>query len=318
MLEVVFGASIAGAMKVALGYRGCVDGAASIIISQSDGSVASRSEKDKLWHEAEECERLGWENAVQLEGSQRNIINLSLALSVGDIDETGIGAGRESALSLLMGTFPDMASQVVNELLETARKGYVTILERMQTGESIRVWASNQPDEMCGLHWLMEQLRPVGLEKLDVTLVKLPDWEERSDGCIVQYNGWGDVEPYHLGRMALHGKSLPTNYICCLANRWKKLQQENAPLRAVVKGRLVSVPESLYDTFILREIATQKDEFMEAQLVGQVLGKYQMGIGDGWIAQRIEQFIRDGLLTPVTHAKPNDPIYHRILRKNRK
>ena len=38
-------------------------------------------------------------------------------------------------------------------------------------------------------------------------------------------------------------------------------QQENSPLRAVIHGKLVSVSETLYDTFILRELDTLDDEF---------------------------------------------------------
>ena len=153
------------------------------------------------------------------------------------------------------------------------------------------------------------------LKKLDVTIVELPMWETRPDGCIVQYNGWGEVEPYHLGRMASLGKKLPTNYLRSLANRWRELQQENSPLRAVINGKLVSVSETLYDTFILRELDTLDDEFKESVLVGQVLGKNPLGIGDGWIALRVEQFIKEGLLVPITTPAPNAPIYHRMLKK---
>ena len=57
------------------------------------------------------------------------------------------------------------------------------------------------------------------------------------------------------------------------------------------------------------------DEFRESVLVGQVLGKNQLGIGDGWIALRVEQFIKEGLLLPITTPAPNAPIYHRMLKK---
>lgn len=250
-----------------------------------------------------------------MEGNRKDIVNLPLALSVGNISEAGICLERESALSLLLSILPDMASEIVTELLNTSRKNYATLLEKAQNGEPIRVWVGREPDDVCGLYWLLEQLRPIGFEKLDVTIVELPMWETRPDGCIVQYNGWGEVEPYHLGRMASLGKKLPTNYLRSLANRWRELQQENSPLRAVINGKLVSVSETLYDTFILRELDTLDDEFKESVLVGQVLGKNQLGIGDGWIALRVEQFIKEGLLIPITTPAPNAPIYHRMLKK---
>lgn len=321
MLEVVFSDSAAGAMGVALGHKNIVGSATTVIVAndaKDKDRTITQAEMEKFRHEAEERERWGWENAVPFEGSRENIINLPLALSVGNISETGIGAERKAAISFLMGIFPSPVFQVVDELLNNAHKSYAMLLERAQKGEPIRVWGSHSPDEMCGLYWLMAQLLPIGLEKLDITLVELPEWERRPDGCIVQYIGWGEVEPYRFGQMALLGKKLPANYLLSLANRWKELQRENAFLRAVLNGKLVSVPESLYDTFILQELEKQEDEFVEAQLVGQVLGKYQLGIGDGWIALRIEQFIRDGLLIPVTAPEPDVPIYHRILQKTKK
>ncbi|WP_082667421.1 DUF3658 domain-containing protein [Mediterraneibacter massiliensis] len=314
MLEVVFSDSAAGTMAVAIGHKGYLGGATGVIISNNDGTV-SQEEIEQFQRQAEERERSGWANAVPFEGNRKNIINFPLALSVGNISEIGIGLERESALSLLMSIHPSMAADVVAELLDTSRKSYATLLEQVQNGESIRVWVGREPDDVCSLYWLMEQLRPIGFEKLDVTLVELPSWEERTDGCIVQYNGWGEVEPYHLGRMALQGKKLPTNYLRSLANHWKELQQENSILRAVINGKLVSVPEILYDTFILRELNTMEDEFKEGVLVGRVLGKYQLGIGDGWIALRIEEFIKDGLLIPITTPAINAPIYHRVLKK---
>lgn len=321
MLEVVFNDSVAGAMLMAVGHQHSVGGATAVIFANEDGeqdAAFSQAEIEKFQREAVERERQGWENAVPFEGKREDIINLPLAMSVGHISQTGIGTEREEAISLLTGTFPDIASQVVEEILDTARKSYDVLLKQVQNGEPIRVWASREPDTMCGLYWLMEQLRPIGFETLDVMLVELPEWEKRPDGCIVQYTGWGEMEPYRFGEMALLGKKLPVNLLRSLANRWLELQQENATLRAVLNGKLVSAPESLYDTFILRELEKQENEFNEARLVGQVLGKYQLGIGDAWIALRIEQFIKDGLLIPITAPEPDAPIYHRILQKTGK
>ena len=42
--------------------------------------------------------------------------------------------------------------------------------------------------------------------------------------------------------------------------KWNQLQNENAPLRAMLNGKLQSVSEDIYDSFILREIAEQPEE----------------------------------------------------------
>ena len=97
--------------------------------------------------------------------------------------------------------------------------------------------------------------------------------------------------------------------------RWKQLQQENAPLRIYLNGKLQSASENIYDSFILREVDEQADEFSEANLIGNVLGKNQLGIGDVWIALRMEKFIKEGMFTIVTTPSEDDLIYHRTLRK---
>ncbi|MDL2295045.1 DUF3658 domain-containing protein, partial [Ruminococcaceae bacterium OttesenSCG-928-D13] len=55
--------------------------------------------------------------------------------------------------------------------------------------------------------------------------------------------------------------------------------------------------------------------FQEAMVIGRVLGKYRLGIGDAWVAHRIEGMIRQGKLEPTTEASKDSPIYHRKLRK---
>lgn len=313
MFEVVFSDSTAGAMAFAMGHKKSGGRARAVIFG--DDSAISQEDAEKLLHRAEERERIGWENAVPLVGNQDNILSFPLALSVGGISENGIGSQRKSALSMLFGTLPNIADDVTAQLISTSQNSIETLLKQAQNGKPIRIWAGHSADEICGLHWLMEQLRPIGFEKLNITLVELPPFEERQDGSIVRYSGFGEVEPHNLGRLAARVTKLPANYLRSLANHWRGLQEENSPLRAVINGVLVSVSDNLYDTFILRELAAMEEKFNEAVLVGRVLGKYQLGLGDCFISLRIEKFIKDGLLLPVTTPAPNMPVYHRILRK---
>lgn len=115
------------------------------------------------------------------------------------------------------------------------------------------------------------------------------------------------------GRRGVFGSPLP----CC--GPWptvgKELRRENAPLRAVLNGRLVSAPETLYDFFLFQEIAAQPEEFREEEVIGRVLGVTQMPISDEFLALRMEQLIRDGLLEAVTQPEPGKASYRRVLRK---
>ena len=50
-------------------------------------------------------------------------------------------------------------------------------------------------------------------------------------------------------------------------------------------------------------------------VIGRVLGKYHLGIGDAWVALRIEEMIRAGMFETISDADEDAPIYHRMLRK---
>lgn len=314
MIEVVFDDSAAGSLKIAMGgYRPTGKVIADPIV-QEGGSEPTQADMEQFRKKVEKEQR-NWADTVELNGCREDIMVFPLALSVGDIDEDGIGDKRKGALKSVTVSDLRFPEDIAKEQWEKGQHSLDSLLVRTAKGEPIRIWASNNPDEMCGLYWLMEQLRPIGFENLDVTLVKLPDFEERPDGVVVQYIGWGEMEPDRWGKMAMLGKKLPANYIRGLANQWKHLQRENTPLRAVVNGQLVSVPENLYDSFILREINAQKEDFMEANIIGSLLGKYQLGIGDGWISMRMEHFIQEGLLEVVSPADENRLGYCRVLRK---
>lgn len=73
---------------------------------------------------------------------------------------------------------------------------------------------------------------------------------------------------------------------------WVELQEENTPLRAIINGKIMSVGEDFYDFLIWKELT--KKPIKEARLIGNILGKYPISIGDWWYAKRIQQFIEQG------------------------
>ena len=49
-----------------------------------------------------------------------------------------------------------------------------------------------------------------------------------------------------------------------------------------------------------------------------VLGKYQLGISDVWISNRIDKMLEDGVLEIIQDAPKGETNYRRILRKRMK
>ncbi|SHJ90195.1 protein of unknown function [Clostridium amylolyticum] len=318
MIDIVFSDSACGSLKMAQHYGkekyqgGCMG----IIVSHDDGSKPTKEEVETARREAEEKARLAWESATPMGGKTSDIYGFNLMLSIGDISENRPGIKRKLILEHLYSVYPkDEWHQATEEILNRANEDLKTIRERAASGESLRIWYSNQPDEMCGLYCFMSQLNQWKVRDGQVSIVKLPEWEADERGNIVRKNSWSEVAPEEWQRyLSMQKIALPVFIQSCVS-RWRELQAESAPLRAVLNGQLVSTSEILYDDFILREIEAEDEEFHEAMIIGRVLGKYQLGIGDSWVALRIEEMIHVGKLEAVTTGGKYMPIYHRVLKK---
>ncbi|MDR1135478.1 MAG: DUF3658 domain-containing protein [Clostridiales Family XIII bacterium] len=107
-------------------------------------------------------------------------------------------------------------------------------------------------------------------------------------------------------------EKIPILEKCLLGDLWNKLKTENAPLRAVVNGKLISVPEDFYDHIIMRNIPD--GEFGMARLIGIVMGEYALGVAGDWYASRIMKMIADNRLEIVEDKGAEHP-YGKILRK---
>lgn len=318
MLEVVFSESAAGCLSMAMVKHKYLGGASAVIVGTSDGKTdmnADTCEIQKMIQEIEEKERQNWNNAVLLDSSKQDIMCFPLALSIGSIAEKTIGSEREKVLKMLMSTYTTMEKEEVSRILASARHSLEQLLNRAKNGESIRIWTSNMPDEACGYYWIMEQLQQIGFQNLDITCVRLPKFNISWNNVVEEYSGWGEVQPHQWGKLALKGEKLPVNYMYGLSNRWKRLRKENMPLRLVLNGQLVGAPETIYDSYILRELDSQDSEFMESHVICNVLGKYALGISDAWVAHRINNFIENGMFEVITQAEKDSPFYHRVLRK---
>ena len=170
---------------------------------------------------------------------------------------------------------------------------------------------------LVDMYWLMKQLQPLNCQTT-IYLVKLPTWEYGKENTMTSKIAWGEVSPGEWGNyITLQEKANPVFLSAC-AMKWNQLQNENAPLRAMLNGKLQSVSEDIYDSFILREIAEQPEQFKMAIVIGNVLGKYQLGISDVWISNRIDKMLEDGVLEIIQDAPKGETNYRRILRKRMK
>ena len=324
MIEIVFGDSAAGSLRIAQSYgKGPYPGSAvGIILRKPDGTSPTRKEIKKARQQAEERERKAWEEAEPMGGNPQDIFSFELSLSIGDITENQPGPKRLRALEQLAGIYPDekYGARQISDTFRRVKDDFEEISRRILSGEAAHIWYSSNPDELCGLIWLAAQLSPQRCGKEytgSLYAVRLPQWSLDRHGTVFSKTCWGETLPEEWHRYLSLQEILPSGFCSDCLTLWQTLQNENAPLRTVLNGQPVSVPENFYDNFLLRELAAEEEIFHEARLIGKIMGKYRLGISDSFLSLRIEDMIRRGLLKVITQAEKGMPIYHRVLQKQR-
>lgn len=269
MIEVVFGESEAGALKVAL----------------QSGKLGT------------------------------DVICLAFALEIGDIGKPVTSKYRAKLLcDLLYAEQWGEDAEMQNELKQLGGE-YSAELQRLdgylKKGEPIRVWYDSAPYSVCGMLWLCAHIRDRA-NSVEMRVVKLPRTITRGKTAVVRTN-WGEVSPGEFVKLLPLQRRLKPVEIAMNAASWNGLQSENAPLRAVVNGSVMSVPASFYDFLILKNLG--EEPIKEAVLIGKVLGSDNIGVGDWWYARRIERFIAQNRIRIV---KDSPRKYERILVRNDK
>ena len=314
MVDIVFTDSTCGSLKMAQSYgkgkyhAGCIG----VFIHHPDGSEPTQEEIEEETRKAEAEERCRWEQAVPLGGRACDVFGFSMGLSVGDIRDPLNLDSRLDAMHILRVRWDKDTEMWVREQYAEMQKDLEQVRTRIAGGEDASVWYSDAPDERCGFYWLMDELRSLPVGHGTIYALRLPEWEERGDVARA-YNSWGDIAPGEFHSFLHLAQPVSDGLRRCLGNVWKRLQEENAPVRAVLNGKLASASEDIYDRFIRAELRDQPDEFWEPMVIGNVLGKYQPGIGDGYVHQRIEMMVQNGELEPITDTA-NDG-YRRKLKK---
>ena len=186
MVEIVFSESACGSLKIAQTYgRGKYRGSAiSVFIRHENGSVPSSNEMKEAQLQAQEQECIACENAIPLGGKSSDVYCFDMALSVGDISDNEIGEQRKNVLKKMLSVwFVEDLDYQVEEKIQKIKTTLSSVIERYVAGEEVRIWYSYNPDELCGMYWLMKQLRPLNCQTT-IYLVKLPTWEYGKENAL--------------------------------------------------------------------------------------------------------------------------------------
>lgn len=246
-----------------------------------------------------------------LGGESEEVLALSFALDIGEISNNVLTETRKELMFKML-TSPSQRDdreqlQWYEDFWNTDVENLSKLLEYAKNHKHIRVWYSDLPYSVCGLHHVMSLLKNSDCK---VTAVKLPSFYKNANGNIVEYTHWSEIEPEKLHEFLLWETEIPKDLRLTLADRWSELQKENSLLRAVINGKLTSVQADFYDFFIRKELGG--DSLEMACLIGNVLTRHRLGISDWWLAERIRNMITAGEIKILKYGNTD---YANILLK---
>lgn len=271
MTEVLFGESEAGSMKAAV---------------ETPVKTAKKTAK-----------------RTDAAGNGREVICLGFHLDAGSIREDADSRYRRELIYSLYaqgqwGPDEDMDAELLG-----LGGIYANELKRLRAylaeGRDVRVWYSSAPYAMCGLCHLCSILNEYENE---IYAVRLPEYIQTQESAI-SYSSWGEVDfSEKMNDFLIYEKKMTRGEIRMYAYQWEALREDDSPLRAVINGRVLGVPEDFYDFLIWKNIG--RKPVKEALLIGNILGENPVGVGDWWYARRIDALIGQGKIR-VTEDSEN-------------
>lgn len=285
MIEVLFGESEAGSMKVAKSNN-------TICISVTNGPASLIGK-----YEQADKKKTEW-----ISGNSKEVICLAFMLDIGDIEESVDSQKRKDLIfSMYTQSAWDHKPEVLEEL-KAACQTYIDeqnrLKEFLKNGESIRIWYSDAPYSLCGFYYLCTLLKDYANE---VSFVKLPEYVQTTESEIRKYSNWGEISAEEFNQFLVYEKQLSFAERRMFCNRWEELVKDNSPLRAAINGVITGVPEDFYDFVIRKHIKHRPVK--EARVIGEILGHNSFGIGDWWYASRIEWMINEGEVRVVEDSE---------------
>lgn len=233
---------------------------------------------------------------------------IGFSLDVGDISGEIDGIERQEVFHNLW-SHVDFDEKEIERFFHMQHEDLEKLLSAAKEGIPIRIWKSNAPFSACGFAFICHVLRNIDCK---VSVVSLPGYLETFNNTVVSYSNWGEISSEEFYNFLSYKRELSNIEKRIQVNLWEDLKVENTPLRAIVNSKLISVPEDFYDHLIIKNIPDE--EFIMSQLIGNILGKYQLGVGDSWYALRIKKMIEENKLKVVADKNPSHP-YGKILKR---
>ncbi|MFP7443021.1 DUF1835 domain-containing protein [Bacillus infantis] len=231
---------------------------------------------------------------------QERVVFFRDIFSVGPVWMLHEESGRENRIEWMK----DLISDDYEEYPEYRNKFEKTIrqIQGISDGSHIIIWHADNAHEQTGLQFVVYLL----MEKdIDITTINtteayeelFPDKKEKFTPLHT-----GEISPEMLKLIweGPHGKRLTDHDREHLEKEWLTLSEDRANLRVWRNQVIHSFPED-YDTFIksrakkLHAKQKEKDYMKSARLIGDVLGRLDQYVGDGFLEYRLKKMIAAGV-----------------------
>lgn len=251
-----------------------------------------------------------------IQGAPEEVICLSYMLDIGDINKEICSQYRKDLIYSLynQGQWDNgnQTDEIFDQEFQNAVDLYMQEIHRLtaylNAGNFIRVWYSDAPYSRCGLYYLCHFLYYVLKKYTDkIYVVKLPEYIVREKNIIL-YQTWGEVAAEEFARFLPCEKILTKQEVHMCALLWNELVTDNSPLRAMVNGKIIGVPEDFYDFIIFKKLTHKPVKV--CRLIGDILGSYPIGIWDWWYAKRILYYIKIGKIKVLSDS---EKLYARLI-----
>jgi len=165
----------------------------------------------------------------------------------------------------------------------------------MYKDENIKawIWMAPAPADVCAYYWLLPYLSKHKDRFYVVNIAGLPFLDE--NGKVFYPKSISHVLPKELVKARRLARQVTPSEMEVDTDEWKKLVEENAPLRIHEGGkRIISKTEDNYDSQLTSFCSHQ---FQKAsKIVRQTLAKYNIPTGDTWLGWRLRAMAAEAKL----------------------
>lgn len=261
-----------------------------IVFCQNEKMLLSKGGQHKI--------KRNGEKTNQAFCSSAKLFVLDGALNVGDISGSPIGDERAQVYTEIMCI--DMQTRLekrnwsVSSHWNRYVADYTECIERARSGETARIWFTDSPHDWCGLLGFIHDAVGFNSEIHIIQCSGKTEVEKTLYECFEE-NGVCHTNMLKESILSVRTK----NKASCM---WRQLREENAPIRAVIDGRLVSSTWALYDAYIIAELLSSQT-IEVGQLIVRVLAKYNLNVSDYLIGKRIKDLITEGSIVVTNTSK---------------